>query len=45
MPASSTHHRRGRLPLERYTEGILRGDRVTLARAITVVESDLPADG
>jgi LAO/AO transport system kinase len=33
------------LPLERYTEGILRGDRVTLARAITVVESDLPADG
>ena len=45
MPASSTHHRRGRLPLERYTEGILRGDRVTLARAITVVESDLAADG
>jgi LAO/AO transport system kinase len=45
MPASSTHHRRGRLPLERYTEGILHGDRVTLARAITVVESDLAADG
>jgi len=45
MPASATHHRRGRLPLERYTEGILRGDRVTLARAITVVESDLAADG
>jgi len=45
MPASATHHRRSRLPLERYTEGILRGDRVTLARAITVVESDLPADG
>jgi LAO/AO transport system kinase len=44
MPASSLHHRR-RLPLERYTEGILRGDRVILARAITVVESDLPADG
>ena len=35
---------RGRLPLERYIEGILRGDRVTLARAITVVESDLAAD-
>jgi len=33
------------LPLERYTEGILRGDRVTLARAITLVESELPADG
>ena len=45
MPASAAHHRRGRLPLERYTEGILRGDRVTLARAITVIESELPADG
>jgi LAO/AO transport system kinase len=45
MPSSPTHHRRGRLPLESYTEGILRGDRVILARAITVVESDLPADG
>ncbi len=45
MPASVAHHRRGRLPLERYTEGILRGDRVTLARAITVIESELPADG
>ncbi len=37
--------RRGRLPLERYIEGVLAGDRVLLARAITLVESDLPADG
>ncbi len=37
--------RRGRLPLERYIEGVLGGDRVVLARAITLVESDLPADG
>jgi LAO/AO transport system kinase len=27
-----------------YIDGLLRGHRVTLARAITVVESDLPAD-
>jgi LAO/AO transport system kinase len=26
-------------------EGVLAGDRVVLARAITVIESDLPADG
>jgi len=35
---------RGRLPLERYIDGIVRGDRVTLARAITLIESDRPAD-
>ncbi len=35
---------RGRIPLERYLEGILRGDRVTLARAITLIESERPAD-
>src|SRR4051794_316434 len=35
---------RGRLPLERYVEGILRGDRVVLARAITLIESERPAD-
>lgn len=29
---------------QEYVEGILRGDRVMLARAITVMESDLPAD-
>ena len=33
-----------RLPLEQYVEGVLRGDRVILARAITVIESELPAD-
>lgn len=38
------HDRRGRLPLERYTDGILSGDRVMLARAITLIESDLPGD-
>lgn len=37
--------RRRRLSLENYIDGILSGDRVVLARAITVVESDLPADG
>lgn len=37
--------RRGRLPAQAYIEGILRGDRVLLARAITVIESTLPADG
>ena len=34
-----------RLPLERYVEGVLGGDRMLLARAITVIESNLPADG
>jgi LAO/AO transport system kinase len=37
--------RPSRLSLERYLEGVLAGDRVTLARAITLVESDLPQDG
>jgi LAO/AO transport system kinase len=37
--------RKGRLPLDRYVEGVIAGDRVTLARAITLIESDLPADG
>jgi LAO/AO transport system kinase len=36
---------RRRLPPERYVEGVLAGDRTVLARAITVVESDLPSDG
>ena len=30
---------------ERYVEGVLGGDRMILARAITVIESNLPADG
>jgi LAO/AO transport system kinase len=34
-----------RLSPERYIEGILRDDRVMLARAITVIESRLPSDG
>jgi LAO/AO transport system kinase len=34
-----------RFPFERYVEGVLGGDRMILARAITVIESDLPADG
>lgn len=42
--ASNRITRRGRLPVEQYTEGILRGDRAILARAITVIESELPAD-
>ncbi len=33
------------MPLERYVDGVLSGNRVILARAITVIESDLPADG
>jgi LAO/AO transport system kinase len=36
--------RRGRLAPDQYIEGVLRGDRVVLARAITVIESELPAD-
>jgi len=34
----------GRLPLNRYVEGVLAGDRAVLARAITLVESRLAAD-
>ena len=36
--------RAARLSLEQYVSGVLAGDRVTLARAITLVESELPAD-
>ncbi|HWD00251.1 MAG TPA: methylmalonyl Co-A mutase-associated GTPase MeaB [Candidatus Sulfopaludibacter sp.] len=35
---------RGRLPLGQYIDGVLQGDRVTLARAITLIESERPAD-
>ncbi len=35
---------RGTLPVETYVDGILRGDRVVLARAITLVESARPSD-
>jgi LAO/AO transport system kinase len=34
-----------RLPLQQYLDGVLAGDRMALARAITVVESNLPSDG
>ena len=34
-----------RLPLESYINGVLGGNRAVLARAITVIESNLPADG
>jgi LAO/AO transport system kinase len=34
-----------RLPLERLITGVLGRDRMVLARAITVIESNLPADG
>ena len=33
-----------RLSPEQYVEGVLDGDRVVLARAITVIESELPSD-
>lgn len=44
IPGHGAPQRRRRLPLEAYVEGILSGDRVILARAITVIESDLPSD-
>jgi LAO/AO transport system kinase len=34
-----------RLAVDQYVKGVLAGDRTTLARAITVIESDLPSDG
>jgi len=37
--------RRKRLSANEYVNGILRGDRAVLARAITLIESDLPPDG
>lgn len=36
--------RKNRLPAAVYIEGILSGDRLLLSRAITLVESQLPAD-
>ncbi len=35
---------RGRLAPDYYIGGVISGDRVALARAITVIESELPAD-
>ena len=34
----------GRLSADEYVEGIRRGDRAVLARAITLIESELPSD-
>jgi LAO/AO transport system kinase len=33
-----------RLAAEQYVSGVLAGDRTTLARTITIIESDLPSD-
>jgi LAO/AO transport system kinase len=43
--ALSRAGRARRLTPQQYADGILQHDRVALARAITVIESDLPADG
>lgn len=37
------HHRRRHIPVEELAAGVLAGDRVMLARAITLVESNAPA--
>jgi GTPase len=39
VPHNAPAVRRGRLSVERYVEGVLAGDRVVLARAITLIES------
>ena len=44
MAQASTRSRRGRLAPREYVDGVLQGNRVVLARAITVIESELPAD-
>jgi LAO/AO transport system kinase len=38
------HRRPGRLPVEAYVEGVRRGDRAILARAITLIESERQDD-
>jgi len=43
-PAHITRRRGARLSVDEYAQAILAGDRVILAQAITLVESDLPAD-
>jgi LAO/AO transport system kinase len=43
IPATTPARRR--LPLQHYVDGVLQGDRMILARAISVIESDLPSDG
>ena len=39
----SHHHRRRAVPVAELAEGVLAGDRVMLARAITLIESNAPA--
>lgn len=41
---SAAAPRRGRLSVSEYVDGVLAGNRTVLARAITVIESELPAD-
>jgi LAO/AO transport system kinase len=36
--------KKSRLPVEDYIDGVLKGDRMVLSRAITLVESSLPSD-
>jgi LAO/AO transport system kinase len=43
--AGAVHAGGRRLPLDQYVDGVLAGNRVVLARAITLVESRLAADG
>ncbi|ARV14096.1 methylmalonyl Co-A mutase-associated GTPase MeaB [Polaribacter sp. SA4-12] len=38
------YKRKRRLPVQDYIDGILRGDRVILSRAITIIESNLEGD-
>jgi LAO/AO transport system kinase len=44
VPSIAPARRRRRLTAVEYLDGIRGGDRVVLARAITLVESDLPSD-
>jgi LAO/AO transport system kinase len=43
LPDAASAVRRADLTTEAYVEGVLRGDRTLLARAITLVESNAPA--
>jgi LAO/AO transport system kinase len=43
-PSAVATRRRRRLTADEYRDGIRSGDRVVLARAITLVESELPSD-
>lgn len=43
-PAPQAAKRRSSLSREEYVQGILRGDRAILARAVTMIESGLTTD-